>query len=409
MKRFALTAAFAAVLACMVVMPGSAASFDDSNPCPADGPLLVCPKAHVGQPYSLQLRALAGCDLYRWEITNGALPAGLTISSSGVVSGTPSASGATQPWVTVHDLLPSEGGYPWCGGDNHSERQFVFETEPGLSIQTQSVPGGTVSQPYSVTLTAFSVTSTNPVQGSPAQATWSVQSGNLPAGVTLSPQGVLSGTPTGEGSFTFVVRAVGGGDTSDTETETLTVRQALVATSPFHGAALKAEVGIPYTAAVTATGGSGTYSYALTSGTLPEGLQLGTDGRLAGTPTVPGRYTFGIGVSDNEGRKTTVNGALSVSAQLAILTLKLKPTKVGRVFRSRIETVGGAAPKQWTILRGKLPPGVNFAKKLGLFLGTPRKAGTYRLTLQVVDPLGATATKNITIVVQKGVRARRAP
>ena len=403
MKRFALTAVFAAVLGCMVVMPGSAASFDDSHPCPADGALLVCPKAHVGQPYSLQLRALAGCDLYRWEITNGGLPPGLKLSSDGVVSGTPSASGTTQPWVTVHDLLPSEGGYPWCGGDNHSERQFVFETVPGLSIQTQSVPGGTVSQPYSVTLTALSVTNTNPVQGSPAQATWSVQSGNLPAGVTLSPQGVLSGTPTGEGSFTFVVRAVGGGDTSDTETETLTVRQALVATSPFRGAALKAEVGIPYTAAITATGGSGTYSYALASGTLPEGLQLGTDGTLAGTPTVAGRYTFGIAVSDNEGRKTTVNGALSVSAELEILTLRLKAAKVGRVFRARIQTVGGAAPKQWTILRGKLPPGVNFGKKLGLFLGTPRKAGTYRLTLQVEDPLGATATKNITIVVKKGV------
>src|SRR5438034_7346664 len=57
--------------------------------------LLVCPAAQVGQPFSLQLRALAGCDLYRWEITNGSLPAGLTISSGGLVSGTPTASGQT--------------------------------------------------------------------------------------------------------------------------------------------------------------------------------------------------------------------------------------------------------------------------------------------------------------------------
>ena len=200
MKRFALIAGFAALLVGVVAMPGSAASFDDTNPCPASGPLLVCPAGQVGQPYSLQLRALAGCDIYRWEITNGGLPSGLTISSSGLVSGTPTASGATQPWVTVHDLTAPEGGNSWCGGDNHSERQFVFTVNTGLSIQTQSVPGGTVGQAYSQTLTALAITSTNPVQGSPASASWTIQSGNLPAGVTLSTAGVLSGTPTTEGS-----------------------------------------------------------------------------------------------------------------------------------------------------------------------------------------------------------------
>jgi hypothetical protein len=400
MKRIALLAALAALVAGVVAMPGSAASFDDSNPCPASGPLLVCPKAQVGQPYSLQLRALAGCDLYRWEITNGGLPAGLTMSSSGLVSGVPTASGATQPWMTVHDLTAPEGGYPWCGGDNHSERQFVFEALPGLSIQNQSVPSGTIGQPYSVTFTALAITSTNPVQGSPAQATWSVQSGSLPAGVAFSPQGVLSGTPTAEGSFTFVVRAVGGAGVSDTETETLTVRQPLVVSSPFRGAARKGEVSVPYTAAVTATGGSGTFTYALASGTLPEGLALGTDGAITGTPTVAGRYIFGIRVTDTEGRTSTVNATLRIAEKLAITTQKLKPAQVGKVFRALIATVGGVAPKQWTILRGKLPAGVAFGKRLGLFLGTPRKTGKYKLALQVVDALGAKSSKNVTIVVK---------
>src|SRR2546422_222452 len=130
MKRFALIGTFAALLAGVVAMPGSAASFDDSKPCPASGPLLVCPAGYVGQPYSLQLRALFGCDTYRWEITNGAVPSGLTMSSSGLVTGIPTSSGTTQPWVTVHDLTASEGGPSWCGGDNHSERQFVFTVNP---------------------------------------------------------------------------------------------------------------------------------------------------------------------------------------------------------------------------------------------------------------------------------------
>jgi len=77
MKRFAMIAGLVVLLAGLLAMPGGAASFDDSNPCPASGPLLVCPTMQVGQSVSLQLRALAGCDNYRWEITNGSLPAGL--------------------------------------------------------------------------------------------------------------------------------------------------------------------------------------------------------------------------------------------------------------------------------------------------------------------------------------------
>ena len=401
MKRFALLAAFAALLVGVVATPGSAASFDDSHPCPASGPLLVCPAMHVGQPVSLQLIALAGCDIYRWEITNGALPSGLIMSSSGLITGTPTSSGATEPWVTVHDLTAAEGGNSWCGGDNHSERQFVFTAVPGLSIQSQSVPGGTVGQPYSQTLTALSITNTNPVQGSPAAASWTVQSGSLPAGVTLSTAGVLSGTPTAEGSYTFVVRAVGGGDTSDTETETLVVRQPVVVNSPFRGAPVqKAEVGILFTATQTATGGNGTFTWALASGsTLPAGLALGPDGTISGTPILPGRFTFAISVTDGEGRAVTVNGTLVVAAKLVIKTVKLKPAKVAAPYRLTIITSGGVAPATWSV-RGKLPAGVTFGKKLHLFIGTPRKAGKYRVTVQVVDALGATAQKTLTLIVK---------
>src|SRR4029078_11204446 len=129
------------------------------------------------------------------------------------------------------------------------ERQFVFETVAGLDIDTQSVAPGTLNQAYSQQFTATSVTNLNPRQGSPATPTWAVQSGSLPTGVTFSSSGLLSGTPTQTGSFTFVVRATGGNST-DTETETLSVREPLVATSPFLRGAVapKAEVGVPFTA-----------------------------------------------------------------------------------------------------------------------------------------------------------------
>ena len=397
MKRFALVAGFVALLVGVVASSGSAASFDDTNPCPASGPLLVCPGGQVGQPFSLQLRALAGCDIYRWEVTNGGLPSGLTISSSGLIGGTPTASGSTQPWLTVHDLTAAEGGNSWCGGDNHSERQFVFTVNAGLSIQNQSVPGGTVGQPYSQTLTALAITNTTQ-PGSPASAAWSVQSGSLPAGVTLSSDGILSGTPTTEGSYTFVVKAVGGGGTSDTETETLTVRQPVVVSTPFRGVQ-KSEVGIPFAAAQTATGGNGTFTWTLASGALPAGLELAADGAVSGAPATPGRFSFVMSVTDGEGRVMTVDGTLVVAPKFSISLLKLKPAKRGAAYRATITTTGGVAPATWSV-RGKLPAGVTFGKRLHLLIGTPKKAGTYRITVQAVDALGAKAQKTLTLVVK---------
>jgi hypothetical protein len=407
LKRFAVIAAFVALLTGIVVMPGSAASFDDSHPCPAQGPLLVCPKGQVGQPYSLQLIALAGCDQYRWEIVNGSLPPGLKMSSSGLVSGTPTGTEETKPWVTVHDLLASEGGYPWCGGDNHSERQFVFESVPGLDIDQSeaSAPPGTVNQPYSVKFTVTAVTSLNPRQGSPTSATWSIQSGSLPSGITLSSDGVLGGTPTQEGSWTFVVRAERGG-VSDHETKTLTVRQPLAVTSPFTKGtpAPKLEVDVPFTAAQTVTGGSGSFTWTLASGTLPTGVELKPDGSVTGTPTAPGKYTFSIKVADTEGRSGTLAATLVVAARLTIDAVTLKPAKIGRAYRQKIDRTGGVAPLEWKLVRGKLPKGVTLAKKLGLLLGTPAKttkAGKYRLVIEAVDALGVKASVNLTLVVKK--------
>jgi Putative Ig domain len=271
LTRFALILTLAALIAGVAVTPGSTASFNDSAPCPASGPLLVCPTMYVGQPVHLQLLAHDGCDAYRWEIVNGGLPAGLSMSSSGLITGTPTASATTQPWVIVHDLTASEGGPSWCGGDNHSERQFVFTVagggggipappprpipQPVLQITTASLLKATVGTPYTATLAA---------QGG-GNLTWTLSAGSLPAGVTLGSTGVLSGTPTGAGSYVFTVRVDGGGRSASKQLD-LVVVEKLSANAP---ADQTWEVGRPLEISIKARGGTPGYSWKV-EGTLPE-------------------------------------------------------------------------------------------------------------------------------------------
>ena len=393
MKRLAFIAAIAAVLTGVIATSGSAASFVDSTPCPAQNQFLVCPTGQVGQSYDIQLMARGGCDLYKWEIVNGSLPDGLKMTTDGHITGRPNAATEVRPWVIVHDLLPSEGGYDWCIGDNHSERQFVFRVAPGLLIDQNGVPGGTIGQPYSQQLSAQSVASINPRSSSAASATWNVQSGNPPAGVTLSSSGLLSGTPTAEGSYTFVVRAEGGGGTTATATYTINVRQPLGLSALFS----KSEVGIPVSVKPTGTGGSGAYTFSV-KGALPDGVTLANDGTITGTPTVPGRYAFTLTVTDNESRSKSIGVTLVVKARLAFTTLKLKNATVGVAYRSKIVMSGGVAPLTWTVT-GKLPK-VFKVGRTGLLFGTPTKAGPYRFTVTVTDSLGMVAKKTLTLVVK---------
>src|SRR5256885_10797475 len=131
MKRLALIVTLAALVAAVVATPGSTASFNDSAPCPADGPLLVCPTMTVGQPVQLQLLAHDGCDAYRWEIVIGGLPARLSMSSSGLITGTPTTAGTPQPRGWGDDPPPTESGPPWGAGGTPTQRHGSVSPTPG--------------------------------------------------------------------------------------------------------------------------------------------------------------------------------------------------------------------------------------------------------------------------------------
>lgn len=148
------------------------------------------PGAVQGTPYSQALEAVGGTLPYAWSIVAGALPAGLTLSPAGVISGTPTVSGPAQFTVRV------------TAGTETADRAFTLEIAlPPVSIVTASLPNAREGQSYSQQLAATGGTGTY---------TWTVVTGALPAGIQLSPAGMLGGTPLADGSSTFTVRATSG-------------------------------------------------------------------------------------------------------------------------------------------------------------------------------------------------------
>ncbi len=400
------------MFAAIAVTGASAADFEtDNGPCPEGSPdpfLLACPTAYVGMEYEIELESEegSGCtspgNPYVWyEIKNGSLPAGLSMTREGVISGTPTSAGLTRFWVWNHDVTAAEGGPSWCQREDLSEKEFSIPVDPGLAIVDESVKPASVGQPYTEALTAQRVVSLNPTSGPDVQATWSVVSGALPAGLTLSTDGVLAGTPTSEGSHEFVVKAQYEAPVA-TETYTLTVRQPLVVKSPFGPAQRpSSEVGIRLAKTFAATGGSGTYTWALVSGALPPGVALDvTRGTIAGTPQAAGVFAFGVTATDSEGRVTTSAAALTVAPRLTIRTLRLKPAKVASAYLMKLATVGGVQPVKWSVVRGTLPPGLKLSQKTGTIAGSARQSGSFRVTLGARDALGAKSQKTLVLRVK---------
>jgi hypothetical protein len=403
--RVALSAAVVVIVAGVAATVAHALAFDDSAPCPRPtGQVFVCPEGTVGAAYSIQLKSYGGCGPalpYQYRVINGGLPTGLSLTSTGVISGTPTTAGTYDFFLELSDQNPPSAA--WCVPKT-AEQPFRLSIDPRVIVTTPSAPAGTVGVAYNLALQAQMMSAPNQLAAPSSPLTWSVVSGTLPAGLALdAATGVISGTPTAEGSSLATFKAALVDGRSDTKSLEIVVRQplAIAASTPFatSPAATAWEVGVPFSSKLTPSGGSGTYTFAIASGSLPTGLALATDGTVSGTPRTAGVYRATLRLSDNEGRTADYAANFGVAARLAVSTLLLKPGKVGKLYRSRVAATGGVLPKAWRITAGKLPKGVRFDRKLGLLSGTPTKAGRYRLTFQVTDGLKVVATKKLRIDV----------
>jgi hypothetical protein len=401
----------ALVLALVVVVGGVAATvahalaFDDGTPCsrPGSTTVFVCPKGTVGTAYSITLVSYGGCGPalpYQYRVLNGSLPPGLSLSSNGVISGTPTTAGVYDFYLELSDQNPPSAG--WCLPKT-AEQPFRMSIDPRVIVTTQAAPPGTVGASYNLPLQAQMMSAPNQFSAPSSPLSWSV-TGQLPPGLLLDQTtGVVSGTPTTEGSFIATYKAALIDGRSDTKSLEIVVRKPLTITSakPLATAPVPTlwEVGVPFSAKLTPAGGNGTYAFTLADGALPTGLALAADGTLAGTPKTAGVFRATVRLSDTEGRTTDLATNFGVAARLAISTLVLKPGRVGKLYRAKLSATGGLVPRVWKVTAGPLPRGIKLDRTLGVLSGTPTKPGSYRITVQVTDGLKVVATKTLRIIV----------
>jgi hypothetical protein len=159
------------------------------------------PVATVDLPYNGTINTIGATGPFTWIVLSGSLPLGLTLSNSDTASvnitGTPTTAGTSTVTIQVTDAA----GTP-------ISRTFTITVNPppALTITTTSLPSGTVGTPYpsSASPTGFTLQASF---GTPPYK-WSIVSGtgSLPAGLSLSSSGLISGTPMTAGTSTFTVR-----------------------------------------------------------------------------------------------------------------------------------------------------------------------------------------------------------
>lgn len=345
----------------------------------------ILPTPTVGTPYSQTLSASGGSASYTYTLAGGTLPAWATLSSSGVLSGTPNSAASSTFTVRVTD----------ANGCSTTLSYTLAPVCPTVTITPATLATGTVGSAYSQTLSAAG--------GVSPYSAWTVTAGTLPAGLTLnSSTGVISGTPTASASpsTTVTVRANDANGCQGTRAITLQICPVISFTPT---TLPTATVGTAYSQTISASGGTGPYTYSLASGTLPSWATLTSAGVLSGTPNSTTTSIFTLRVTDANG--CTATQAYTLTPQCP--TISITPTAlaagtVGTAYSQTLAASGGIAPySSWTVTGGALPAGLTLNASTGVISGTPTASASpaTTVTFRVSDANGCQGTQAVTLQI----------
>jgi hypothetical protein len=229
------------------------------------------PAAVVNSPYATTVPVTGGTAPYTWSVVAGTLPTGLTLApTTGRLTGTVTTTGPRSVTFRVTD---ADG--------RTTDRVLAVGAPNPVSITSLTLANATVGTAYSATLTAT---------GGTPPYTWSVASGTLPAGLTLTSGGTLSGTPTTAATTTFSVKA------TDQLGAGATAPLSLVVAAP----TLRVS-GLTITKSTVST-----RSNAVAKVTVVDG-----NGTPVPSVQVSGRWTLSTGATANRTITTAANGTAS--------------------------------------------------------------------------------------------------
>ena len=352
---------------------------------------LSLPNGVVGTGYAQTITAAGGTGPYTFAVTSGAPPAGLTLTTTGGLSGTPTNAGPSTFTITATDSTNATGTRTYT---------VTIAQPPFISITPTTLPNGTVGVPYTQLLTAT---------GGVAPFTGSV-TGTLPPGLTVDPEMAgasarVSGTPTQAGTFRFTVIATDSRGAAGSVQYDVTIAPAPVTIAVAPLSLPNGVVGTGYAQTIAAAGGTGPYTFAVTSGAPPAGLTLTTTGGLSGTPTNAGPSTFTITATDSTNATGTRTYTVTI-AQPGFITITpstIPNGTVGVPYTQILTATGGVAPFTGSVTAGTLPPGLTVAVAMvgatASVSGTPTQAGTFRFTVTATDTRGATGSVQYNVTI----------
>ncbi len=338
----------------------------------------VLTSAVAGTAYSARVMVAGGTAPYTFSKLSGTLPTGLTLdATTGVISGTPSGTGS---YTIVIKVIDSASG--------SSSKGYVLDLVAPLSITTTTLNRTVTGTTYPVSISA---------SGGKTAYTFTVSSGTLPTGLTLSTAGAFTGTPSTTGDYPFTITVTDSTGRTATKNLSLGVDAPLLITTTRLN---DAKQGVAYSFTPAATGGYGTKSWSLFSGTLPAGLTFETaTGAISGTPTEAVTRIITLMVTDSYSRTYFKSYPLNVTIPVGFTTTRLPNAYAGSAYSERIQGKGGIPPYSYS-MSGSLPSGLTFSN------GTV--SGTYNsfydqnnISVTITDssyPTAQTSTQSFSIL-----------